>query len=173
MRILVLLAPLVAMLAATAAADPRPPLDPDDVYPADRGLVCWEVPRANGCNLYGCWTDGGGCNLYGCWNGPAGSCTQYGCSDSGTCGLYGCPPAQPARPLIACSREDEVAVLDSGCNQYGCWRNGGGCNLYGCWQSAYGSCNQYGCAEVGTCTLNGCPHPPHRLALHRGRHACQ
>jgi hypothetical protein len=163
---LVLLA--LALLTSTAAADPRPPLDPDDVFTRDDGLVCWEVPREGGCNAYGCWADGGGCNAYGCWNGPRGACNAYGCSDAGECTAYGCPRGRRARPELACAREDEVPVGDSGCNAYGCWSNGGGCNAYGCWQSAYGSCNAYGCAEVGECNAYGCPPAP-RARHHRHR----
>jgi hypothetical protein len=57
--------------------------------------------------------------------------------------------------------------------EFGCWRNGGGCNVYGCWRSPYGSCNSYGCAEVGECTVTGCPRLPHEHALHHGRDACR
>jgi hypothetical protein len=44
-----------------------------------------------------------------------------------------------------------------GCNQYGCWVNRGGCNQYGCWSSPRGGCNQYGCDDVGVCNQYGCP----------------
>lgn len=158
---------LLVALALPAAADPRPPLDADDVFTDDDGRVCWEIPREGGCNAYGCWSDGGGCNAYGCWSSPRGACNAYGCSDGGECNAYGCPRAGRGRPQIACAREDEVPIAASGCNAYGCWSNGGGCNAYGCWQSAYGTCNAYGCAEVGACNAYGCPPAPRKHGRRR------
>jgi hypothetical protein len=57
-----------------------------------------------GCNVNGCWPDGGGCNVNGCW------------PDGGGCNVNGCWPD------------------GGGCNVNGCWGRGGGCNVNGCWE---------------------------------------
>ncbi|HTJ46105.1 MAG TPA: hypothetical protein VL463_28565 [Kofleriaceae bacterium] len=150
---------IFAILFALALAAPA--------FADDEAEVCWEVPRDTGCNVYGCWSDGGGCNVYGCWNGPRGSCNVYGCTDAGECTVYGCPPPRRIRPQMVCGSEAQMPSDESGCNVYGCWSNGGGCNVYGCWSSPYGACNVYGCSELGECNVYGCPPP--RKHIHRRR----
>lgn len=135
--------------------------------------------RDAGCNVYGCWTDGGGCNVYGCWSSPEGSCNVYGCSDVGECNVYGCPPGDARSASLECFKYGEpiprtpagcnvYGCFDAGggCNVYGCWADGGGCNVHGCWSSPVGSCNVHGCTEAGECSTYGCPKP------RRGRVIC-
>lgn len=64
------------------------------------GVALFQSPavRADpptGCNMHGCWYNGGGCNMHGCWNSPIGSCTMHGCSEWGVCTMHGCPPGPP------------------------------------------------------------------------------
>ena len=54
------------------------------------------------------------------------------------------------------------ADSSSGCNQWGCWYNGGGCNQWGCYNSNHGACNQWGCSNNGACNSHGCPPGPPR-----------
>ena len=103
MRSVVVLA-LCAALVGLAAARPDVPLPRalKDVRFHD-GQACWKVTGAAGCNVHGCWKNGGGCNVHGCWshlggcnvhgcwNSPVGACNVHGCSDRGVCSVHGCP----------------------------------------------------------------------------------
>ncbi|MEZ4402609.1 MAG: hypothetical protein R3B06_21475 [Kofleriaceae bacterium] len=167
---------LLGLGLGLASARPGTPLPRSlkDIRYVD-GDACWVAPRAAGCNVYGCFKNGGGCNVHGCWSGPRGSCNVYGCTDVGECNVHGCPTGRvrPQRVCVAEADLPDVLGYDpdgpggcnvhgcwdagGGCNVYGCWSHLGGCNVHGCWSSPIGACNVYGCSDRGTCTVHGCP----------------
>ena len=116
MRSVVVVLALCAALVGLATARPDVPLPRalKDVRYHD-GQACWKVTGAAGCNVHGCWKNGGGCNVHGCWDGPRGSCTVHGCwSHLGGCNVHGCWDS----PLGACTVH--------GCSDRGV------CSVHGC-----------------------------------------
>ncbi len=167
---------VVGAALGLAAARPDVPLPrklSDIRYRDDR--ACWKVTGAAGCNVHGCWKNGGGCNVFGCWDGPAGMCNVHGCSDTGACTVDGCPGGRVRARTVCVDVDDLPDVLGydpdgpggcnadgcwkagGGCNVHGCWSHLGGCNVHGCWNSPIGACNVHGCSDRGTCTVHGCP----------------
>jgi hypothetical protein len=176
MRSVVIVFALCAALVGFAVARPDVPMPRKlaDVRFHD-GRACWKVSGAAGCNVHGCWKNGGGCNVHGCWDGPRGSCNVHGCSDTGTCTVDGCPGGR-VRARTVCVAEDELPDVlgydpdgpggcnvhgcwdaGGGCNVHGCWTHLGGCNVHGCWNSPLGACNVHGCSDRGACSVHGCP----------------
>src|SRR5687767_607135 len=76
-----------------------------------------ERVRDAGCNVYGCWSNGGGCNVYGCWSSPEGECNVYGCSDIAPCNVYGCPDEEARPASLECFKYGErIPQTRAGCN---------------------------------------------------------
>jgi len=72
-----------------------------------RAVPTAQAEERSGCNMWGCWYNGGACNQWGCYNTSYGACNQWGCSNNGACNMHGCPPG----PTVGTRRSHRPPII--------------------------------------------------------------